>query len=149
MIGKRNKYLKNIIKEEVANIAGGTTSFKSDELKFAEPVNPTFINYESFSSDYDTTVTPATKIIIHWSPVFWKNMNGIHTFNIDVEGVEGIFNLQYRDKQSDELIQETQKNIAEIPWKFSVDEAILEVGKSLYVLEAEFDFKSNVCTLTF
>ncbi len=143
------KKLSNIIKEEVENFTVTATPIKSKELMFAEPINPTFINYESFSNDYDTVVTPATKIIIHWCPVFWKNANGIHTFNIDIEGVEGIFNLQYRDKQSDEIVQEAQKNIAEIPWKFTVGEAMLEIGKSLYVLEAEFDFKSNVCTLIF
>lgn len=150
MAGKHNKYLKNIIKEEVINFtAGASTPIKSKELKFAEPVNPTFINYESFSNDYDAKVVPVTKIIIHWNPVFWKNPSGIHTFNIDIEGVEGIYNLQLYDKQTDELKQETQKNITEIPWKFEVAEANLELGGSLYVMEAEFDFKTNICTVMF
>jgi hypothetical protein len=137
-----------IIREEVQKFVYEAALAKTDELKFVEPINATFYNYESFSNDYDAKIG-ATKIIIHWKPVFWTNQSGIHKFNIDINGVEGMYVLNLHDKQSDELIQQTQKNIAETPWKFQVIEANLQLGGSLYVMEAEFDFKNNLCTITF
>jgi hypothetical protein len=141
-------FAKRIIREEVQNATVSATPIKVKELKFIEPINATFVNFESFSNDYDARVSMA-KIAIHWSPVFWKNPMGIHVFKIDIEGVEGMYVLELRDKQSDELMQQTPKNIAEIPWKFNVVEANLQLGGSLYVMEAEFDFKNNICTVTF
>lgn len=141
--------IHSIIKEEVENFVYEATSVKSDELKFVEPVNPTYENYESFSNDYDAKVVPATKVIVHWSPVFWKNEQGINKFEIDIEKVEGIYVLQMYDKQTDELKQETQKNLAELPWKFNVVEAELQLGGFLYVREVHFDFKANLCTVMF
>jgi hypothetical protein len=148
MTGRTVNDVGDIIKEEVQKFIYEAAPAKTDELKFIEPINATFHNYESFSSDYDAKIG-AAKIIVHWRPVFWINQSGIHKFSIDIDGVEGIYVLNLHDKQSDELMQQTQKNIAETPWKFQVVEVNLQLGGNLYVMEVEFDFKNNLCTVTF
>jgi hypothetical protein len=143
-----NPIINKLIREEVQNIITEAEPVKLEQLKFAEPINATFINYEAFTKDYDARVD-VTKIIVYWTPVFWKNPYGIHKFDIDVERVEGLYVLHLFDKQSDELVQQTQKNIADTPWKFQVNEASLELGGSLYIKMVQFDFKTNMCTITF
>jgi hypothetical protein len=145
--------VNKIMREEIQKFLnegflGEAEPANTDSLKFTEPINATFINYEAFSNDYDAKVLPA-KIIVHWNPIFKTNPMGIHNFDINVTGVEGVFVLNLHDKQSDELMQQTQKDIKEIPWHFRVEEAVLQLGSSLYITELEFDFKNNLCTVIF
>ncbi len=143
-----NPIIDKLIREEVQNFITEAEPVKLEQLKFAEPVNTTFINYETFTNDYDSRVD-VTKIIVYWTPVFWTNPLGIHKFDIDIEKVEGMYVLHLFDKQSDELVQQTQKNIADIPWNFQVSQANLELGGHLYITMVQFDFKTNTCTITF
>ena len=53
------------------------------------------------------------------------------------------------DKQSDEVAQETDKNISEIKWEFEVDSAVLHMGKTLYIESADSDFKAKKCRILF
>jgi hypothetical protein len=139
----------SIINEEVQKLLNEADFVRDNRLKFVQDVNATFENYESFSSDYDTKIIGNSKIRVYWGVSFWVNPEGINKFNVEVDKVEGFYLLQYLDKQSDEVVQETQKNIAETDWHFQVEEAKIEYGGHLYLMELEFDFKDNVCTAIF
>ena len=52
-------------------------------------------------------------------------------------------------KISDELMQETPKNIAETKWRLEVADVMVEQGGFLYVRELHFDFKNNICEVVF
>ena len=144
------KKIELIIKEEIQNVTSGSGQvIKDDRLKFAEPINATFKNYEAISSDYDVEVDP-TKVIVYWSVYFWVNPYGIHSFNIEVDKVEGQYNVRFRDLHSDEMVQQGVKNLNEIDWHFVIDkEAGIFLGGGLYVTELNFDFKDNVCYVMF
>jgi hypothetical protein len=147
--------LKSLIKEELIDMvretatqAPGATLVKDDRLKFTSIVNSTFNNYEGFTKDFDTGID-TSKIIVHWNVNFLVNPEGIYKFNVEVEQVEGQFILRMYDKHSDELMQETPKNIADTKWKFEIGEVAVEQGGFLFVRELEFDFKNNVCNVVF
>ena len=147
--------LKSLIKEELTDMvretatqAPGATLVKDDRLKFSSIFNATFINYEGFTADFDTSID-TSKITIHWSVNFLVNPEGIYKFNIEVEQVEGQYLLRMYDKHTDELMQETPKNIADIKWRFQIDEVTIEQGGFLFARELEFDFKNNVCVVVF
>jgi hypothetical protein len=147
--------LKSLIKEElndmvreVAAEAPGATLVKDDRLKFASVVNAEFHEYDAFTADFDTRINPS-KITVFWGISFLVNPEGIFKFNIDIERVEGQYLLQMLDKQTDELMQETPKNIADVKWRFPVEEAILERGGFLFVRELHFNFKHNMCDVVF
>jgi hypothetical protein len=151
----RQMKLKSLIKEElndmvreVAAEAPGATLVKDNRLRFASPVNAEFHNYEGFTADFDTKADTA-KITVHWNVNFLVNPEGIYKFNVEVESVEGQYLLQMFDKHTDELMQETPKNIAEIKWRFQVDEVMVEQGGFLFVRELIFDFKNNLCEVVF
>ena len=147
--------LKSLIKEElndmvreVAAEAPGATLVKDDRLKFASVVNAEFHNHDGFTADFDTKADPS-KITVHWNVNFLVNPEGIYKFNIEVESVEGQYILQMLDKQTDELMQETPKNIAEIKWRYQINEVVVEQGGFLFVSALSFDFKNNICEVTF
>jgi hypothetical protein len=147
--------LKTLIKEEINDMvrevaaeAPGATLVRDNRLKFASPVNAEFHNYEGFTTDFDTKAIPA-KITVFWGVSFMVNPEGISTFNVEVEKVEGQYMLQMFDKHTDEMMQETPKNIAETKWQFKVDEVMIEQGGFLFVRELHFDFKNNLCEVVF
>jgi len=150
-----NKILKTLIKEELADMvrevaaeAPGATLVKDKRLQFAADVNAEFHNYEAFTADFDTKVIPS-KIKVFWNVNFMVNPEGISKFSVEVERVEGQYMLQMFDKHTDEMMQETPKNIAETKWRFQVEEVAMEQAGILYVLELHFDFKNNVCEVVF
>jgi hypothetical protein len=53
------------------------------------------------------------------------------------------------NKQTDVLEQQTDKDIAEIQWKFIIKDAVLRMNEQLYVESLEFDFATNSCKVYF
>lgn len=147
--------IKSIIKEELTDMvretatqAPASTLVKDDRLRFASSVNANLYNYEPFTGDFDSSID-RTKIIVHWGVSFLVNPEGIFKFNVDVESVEGQYIVKMFDKHTDELMNETPKNIAEVKWRFQVDEVAIENGGFLFVRELSFDFKNNLCEVIF
>lgn len=140
--------LNNIIQEELNNILNEATLIKDNNLKFVQVVNADFYNFEPYRTELDTNIE-RTKITVYWGLSFLANTEGIQEFKIEIEKVEGVYNLQFFDKQTDELMQEAPKNIADTPWRFHVADAVLQLGSGLYAKRLDFDFKNNVCQLMF
>lgn len=147
--------LRTLIKEELADMvrdnatdAPGATLVKDKRLQFASPINAEFENYEAFTADFDTKID-TVKITAYWNVNFLVNPEGISKLNVEVERVEGQYILQMFDKHTDELMQETPKNIAETKWRFEVADVMVEQGGFLYVRELHFDFKNNICEVVF
>ncbi|MFA5366571.1 MAG: hypothetical protein WC333_01545 [Dehalococcoidia bacterium] len=145
--------LKNIIKEEIQrSYNSGTVVVGGENFNFIQPVNSAkvgFYNYASFSSEYDTDISESN-IAVTWQVVFWVNGYGIENFAVHGEKVEGQYKLQFLDRQSDEVVQETVKNIAEVDWKFETeDNVVLALNKSLYVMGLDFDFNTQTCRIYF
>lgn len=140
---------KDIIKEEVQNILNEAFIMSDDRFHFRQRLNNSlFYGYELFTNDYDTDVTESD-IIVTWKVSFWLNNMGIENLVVDVEKVEGAFTLKLLDKQTDELIEETPKNIQDFEWKFVVGDANLAKGGALYISDLTFDFKSKTCQVAF
>jgi hypothetical protein len=140
--------LNEIIKEELHSIINEGYVFKDDKFKFKQIINADFYNYESFSNDYDTDIS-TTPITVNWSVFFWLNQQGIENFGVEVNSVEGIYLLKMLDKQTDEEVQETEKNIAEIEWNFEINEMTIQYGGGLYISELDFDFTNKTCRVSF
>ena len=141
--------IKKIINEEIQNILNESYVLEDDNFKFRQQItNSYFSNYEGFTTDFDSDILESN-IIISWRVGFWLNQSGIEHYYIDVDGVEGTYTIQLLNKQTDKVEQETEKNIAEIDWKFVVEDETLYLKKSLYVSTLEFDFKTNVCKVVF
>jgi hypothetical protein len=147
--------IKSIIKEELADMvretapeAPAATLVRDNRLKFASPINAMFNNFEAFTSDFDTGID-STKITVFWNVNFLVNPEGIYKFNVEIEKVEGQYILKMYDKHTDELMQETPKNITDTKWQFQIEEVTLEQGGFLFARELEFDFKTNICTVVF
>ena len=147
--------LKSIIKEELTDMvretateAPAATLVKDSRLRFVQLVNADYYNYEGFTSDFDSGID-RSKITIYWGISFMVNPEGVYKFSVEVDKVEGQYLLQMFDKHTDELMQETPKNIAETKWRFQIDDFVLENNGFLFVRELSFDFKTNVCEVTF
>lgn len=141
--------IKNIIKEEFQKILNEGYVMEDDRLKFRQLVeNTSFYNYQNFSNDFDVDITEPN-IVINWRIGFWLNDMGVENFLVQADSVEGTYKVILRDKQSDEVSQENDKNIAEIPWKFQIYDAKLKLRNSLYVESLDFDFNTKICTVTF
>ncbi|MFA5207286.1 MAG: hypothetical protein WC428_01275 [Candidatus Paceibacterota bacterium] len=120
-----------------------------ENFKFRQEIkNSSFYNFESFSNDFDVDVNESD-LFINWHIGFWLNDFGVENFFVEIDGVDGTYKVVLLNKQSDEVEQENDKNIAEFPWKFKVTEANLRLGKTLYVDTLDFDFKTKICTVTF
>lgn len=141
--------VNKLIKEESIKILSETEVLEDNKLKFRQVISDSaFYNYDTFSNDYDIVINRSS-IIINWHVGFWVNQFGIENFVVMGDSVEGLYRIEFHDKQTDEIVQETDKNISEINWKFNVDSAILQLGKTLYIERLDFDFKSNICNITF
>ena len=139
-----------VINEEIKKVLNESYIMNDNKFKFKQNLNnSTFTNYENFTTEFDSKVLQSN-IVVTWGISFWLNQNGIENFIIDVEKVEGIFQIELRDKHSDELKQNTEKNINEFEWKFIVTEnTSLIKGGSLYVSSLDFDFKNKTCVVKF
>ena len=151
--------VQNVVNEEIQrflneDITGDNDDFRfTNELRMLDPMKEgmpvNFYNYSSFSADYDIDVLDAY-VIVTWKVGFEANSNGIKNFFINVEKVDGQYRVEMRDKQSDEVVQTTDKNIADTQWKFEVDDdTFMKVNGGLFVEEISFDFANNQCVLAF
>lgn len=141
--------IKNIIKEEFQKILNEGYVMEHDNFKFHQKVErPSFYNYQNFSNDFDIDITE-TDIVVNWRIGFWLNDMGVENFLVQADSVEGTYKVALLDKQSDDVSQEIDKNIAETPWTFQVYDAKLKLRDSLYVESLDFDFETKVCTVTF
>jgi hypothetical protein len=140
--------INEIINEEFQNFLSESSVFKDERLHFSSFVDADFYNYQYFSSDYEADIN-RTKIMISWSVNLWVNRYGIESFNVEIDKVEGIYVLNLYDKQSDELVQETEKNVSEIQWNFQIENVSIALSSGLYVNELDFDFKNQICRVSF
>jgi len=141
--------IKDIIKEEFQKILKEGYVMEHDNFKFRQEIkNSSFYNYENFSNDFDVDINES-EIIINWRIGFWLNDFGVENFLVQADSVEGTYKVVLLDKQTDEVSQEDDKNIAEVPWKFKIYDATLKLGDTLYVDSLDFDFKTKICTVTF
>jgi len=141
--------IKSIIKEELLSLLKEGYVMEHDNLKFQQKIeNPSFHNFQSFSSDYDIDVIESD-IYINWRIGFWLNEMGVDKFIVQADAVQGTYKVELRDKQTDEVSQEIDKNIAEIPWKFQILDANLTLNGTLYIDNLTFDFATKVCNVEF
>jgi len=141
--------IKEIINEEFKSILTEGYVMEDDKLKFRQEFkNAGFQNYQSFSDDHDIDIIESD-IIISWRVGFWLNQGGIEHFLVQGDSVEGTYKVELRNKQSDEVEQELDKNIAEEPWKFQIYDATLVLNEYLYIESLDFDFETKICTITF
>lgn len=141
--------IKDIINEELKEILKEGYVMEHDNFKFRQEIkNSGFYNYQNFSSDYDVDISESN-IIVNWRIGFWLNDMGVENFLVQADSVEGTYKVTLLDKQSDEVAQENDKNIAEIPWRFQVTDATLRLRDTLYVESLDFDFETKLCTVTF
>jgi len=141
--------IKKVIAEEIRKVIKEGFVLNDDNFKFRQRLaNSSFYNYSGFSNDSDIDILESD-IIISWHVSFWLNDSGIENFAIEVDKVEGSYMVSFINKQTGETDQETNKNIAETEWKFVVQDTALHLGKTLYVEDLEFDFKTKVCEVRF
>lgn len=142
--------LQHIIKEEIQNYLNEGYVLTDDRFTFTQKLqNSYFYGFNSFSSQYDSDII-GSDVNVTWKVSFWLNQMGIENFIVDIEKIEGIFYINYTDKQTDEIVQENiQKNINDFEWKFILNNPILVKGSSLYISELEFDFKDKTCNVKF
>ena len=145
----KNMGIDKIITEEIQNFLSESQIMSDERFKFKQRLNnSSFINYDNFTNDFDSDIA-GSDIVVTWSISFWVNQMGIENFIVDIEKLEGVFNLELFDKHTDEKKQETPKNISEFEWKFIIDNAALIKGRSLYISALDFDFKNKTCNVTF
>jgi len=141
--------IKNIIREEFLNLLKEGYVMEHDNFKFRQKVqSSSFYNYETFSNDFDVDISESD-IIINWRIGFWLNDMGVENFLVQADSVEGTYKVALHDKQTDEVSQEEEKNIGEIPWKFQIDSATLKLGDTLYIESLDFDFNTKTCVVIF
>lgn len=141
--------LKDIIKEEFQKILKEGYVMEHENFKFRERIkNSSFYNYDNFSNDFDVDIDESD-IIVNWRIGFWLNDMGVENFLVKVESVEGTYRVVLLDKQTDEVSQEIDKNIADEPWKFEFTDATLKLNDVLYISTLDFDFKTKICSVTF
>jgi len=141
--------INTIIGEELQHLLKEGYVMEHDNFKFRQQViKCEFYNLESFSNDYDMEVTESD-ISITWQVAFYLCDMGIENFIVRVIGIDGTYHMEMRDKQSDELIQEDDKNIVEIPWSFKIDDATLYLSSSLEIESLDFNFRTKICDVNF
>ena len=139
----------NVINEEVQNFLNESYTMEHENFKFRQEIkNSSFYNYDNFSNDFDVDINESD-IFVDWHIAFWLNDYGVEHFIVEVDSVDGTYKVGLLNKQTDEMEQENDKNIAEFQWKFVVDEATLYLGKTLYISTLDFDFKTKTCSVTF
>lgn len=141
--------LNKIISEEFKAVLNESQVYQDNALVFNEQINnSTFNNYDAVGGAFNPDIIESN-IVVNWKLSFWINKNGIENMIVDIIGVSGEFVVELYDKHSDELKQTNNKDINIVEWKFDVQNANLMKGSSLYVNSANFDFKNNLCTISF
>ena len=141
--------IRDIINEEYQNILNEGYVMEDDRFHFRQQIKKSsFYNYENFSSDYDVEINESD-FIVNWRIAFWLNNMGVENFLVQVDSIEGVYKVVLRDKQSDEVAQEIDKNIADVPWRFIVDDLSIQKGGTLYITDMDFDFNTKNCSVTF
>jgi hypothetical protein len=143
--------ITKMVQEEMGKLLNESYIMSDDRFKFKQRVtNSFFYNYSTFTTEFDTDIKESD-MVVSWTISFWLNQMGIENFIIDVEKIEGTFTMEMYDLHTDELKQQTPKNIQDFEWKYVIDDdkAMLMMGKSLYIHELDFDFKTKTCTVTF
>jgi len=141
--------ISNIIKEEFRKLLKEGYVMEHDNFRFRqEKVKSSFYNFQSFSSDFDVDIYES-EIAVNWRIGFWLNDQGIENFIVKVDSVEGTYHVELLNKQTDEVEQDDDKNIAEYPWKFQLYDINLKLSDSLYIDTLDFDFETKICTVNF
>jgi len=141
--------IKDIIKEELQSLLKEGYTMEHDNFNFQQKIeNPSFHNFQSFSSDHDVDVIESD-IYIFWRIGFHLNEMGVEKFLVQGDRVEGTFKVELRDRQTDEVKQELDRNIADTPWRFQILEATLDLGRELFIENLTFDFATKICNVEF
>jgi len=141
--------IKDIIKEELQSLLKEGYVMEHDNFKFRQELkNSSFYNYQNFSNDFDVDLHESD-IVINWRIGFWLNDQGVENFLVQADSVEGTYHVELLNKQSDDIEQEMDKNIAEIPWKFQIYPTNMKTGEGLYIESLDFDFETKICTVNF
>ena len=141
--------LKHIIAEELNKLITESISMEHENFKFRQNVKDSqFYNYSGFSQDFDIEINESS-VNVNWHIAFWLNDLGIEDFIIVIDSVDGAYRLDMYDKQTDVMQQQTDKDIAEVKWKFNIEDAVLRINESLYIETLEFDFATNTCKVMF
>lgn len=141
--------ITKMIQEELNSMVNKPSTISDDRFKFKQRLNNSFfVNYDNFTSEFDSEITQSD-IIVSWTVSFWVNQTGIQNFIIDVEDVMGTFILQLYDLHTDELKQETPKNIQDYQWKYVIEDTNLPKDGGLAINDLTFDFQNKTCTVTF
>jgi len=141
--------IKDIIQEEFQSLLKEGYVMEHDNFKFKQKIeNPSFFHFQSFSNDYDVDIIESD-IYVNWRIGFWLNNMGVENFLVQADSVEGTYKVELRDKQSDEVSQELDKNITEVPWNFQISNATLLKGGTLYIKNITFDFETKICNVEF
>lgn len=143
--------MKNLINEEIEKFVNedwGSGNKFSFSQTFQGIEQLSFYNYQTFSDEYDVDITDGI-IVLKWNLIVNVREWGVKGFDIDISEVEGTYVLNLLDKQTDEIVQETEKNIAEIDWNFITDTDGLSFDNPVYGIEMSFDFKEQKCVVSF
>lgn len=154
--------INNIVNEELAKLLNEGYPMQHENFMFRQEIKPSterdaemrnqitasFYNYQNFSNDYDVEIDDYD-IVINWTIGFSLDDRGIEVFYVQGSSVEGTYEVVYRDKHTDEESQKDNKNIGDVPWRFQIIEAKLQLNNSLYVDSLAFDFQSKICEITF
>lgn len=141
--------IKTIIQEELQHLLKEGYVMEHDNFRFQQRIeNPSFHNFQTFSTDYDVDVIESD-IYINWRIGFHLNEMGVEKFIVQADAVQGTYKVELRDRQSDEVSQEIDKNIGETEWKFQILEAVLTLDNTLFIDNLTFDFQTQICNVEF
>jgi len=154
--------INDIINEEHEKLVNEAYTMQHENFMFRQEIKPPteseseirfqptaeFYNFQNFSNDFDVEIDNY-EIVINWAIGFSLDEAGVEVFYVQGNSVEGTYEVVLRDKQTDEESQKTDKNIADIPWKFQIIDAKLHLHKSLYVYSVTFDFQTKICNIVF
>jgi hypothetical protein len=146
----KNLLIENIIYEEYSDMIQEYESNNTNKFNFNENFDsPQFLNYDELINDPNIDINQSN-ILINWDANLWLNNSGIENFSINVNDVTGNFIIERYDN-SGTTIEEIEKNIKDFEWKIDIDDsnAILKIGKSLYIQNVIFDFKNKTCIVVF
>lgn len=141
--------INNIVKDEFKKFLTEGYVMEHDNFRFRQELkNSSFQKFQNFSNDFDVDISESD-IFVNWRIGFWLNDNGVEHFIVKVDSVEGTYKVMLFNKQTDEVEQDNDKDIAEHPWKFQIYDATLKLNDSLYIDYLDFDFETKICIVTF